>query len=155
LFSVPASLGSLRDIQRGFFCAGRHRTMLVPFELQGHRGARGLKPENTLPSFEIAIDVGVTTIETDVHLTRDGVPILVHNPFLTRELFRSHAGRVLPAADPLIASLTAEEIRSYTADMNPNPLDFPQQDAAPTPLAVQFAQARGIDPYAAPTVADL
>ena len=47
---------------------------MTTFELQGHRGARGLKPENTLPSFEVALDCGVTSLETDVHLTRDGVP---------------------------------------------------------------------------------
>jgi glycerophosphoryl diester phosphodiesterase len=38
----------------------------VSFNLQGHRGARGLKPENTLPAFEVALDIGVTSIETDV-----------------------------------------------------------------------------------------
>ena len=48
---------------------------MASFDLQGHRGARGLKPENTLPAFEVALDLGVTSIETDVHLTRDGVPI--------------------------------------------------------------------------------
>ena len=42
-------------------------------ELQGHRGAMGSAPENTLPSFEIALDCGVTSIETDVHLMRDDV----------------------------------------------------------------------------------
>jgi glycerophosphoryl diester phosphodiesterase len=41
------------------------------FNLQGHRGARGLRPENTLPSFEVALDVGVTSVETDLHRARD------------------------------------------------------------------------------------
>ena len=53
---------------------------MSPFDLQGHRGARGLKPENTLPAFEVALDLGVTSIETDVHLTKDGVPVLAHDP---------------------------------------------------------------------------
>ncbi len=44
----------------------------VPYDLQGHRGARGLRPENTLPAFEAALDLLVTTLEADVHLTADG-----------------------------------------------------------------------------------
>src|SRR5262249_10549099 len=56
-----------------------NRMSAPKFDLQGHRGARGLKPENTLPSFEAAIDAGATTIETDLHRTRDGVPVLVHD----------------------------------------------------------------------------
>ncbi|MGI9611198.1 MAG: glycerophosphodiester phosphodiesterase family protein, partial [Acidimicrobiia bacterium] len=50
------------------------------FDLQGHRGARGLKPENTLPAFEAALDVGVDTLEMDLHLTSDGVVVVWHDP---------------------------------------------------------------------------
>jgi len=46
------------------------------FDLQGHRGARGLAPENTLPAFERALAIGVTTLELDVAITRDGVLVL-------------------------------------------------------------------------------
>ena len=69
LFSVPASLGDHTVVQRGFFTpwAGT----MAAFDLQGHRGARGLRPENTLPSFEIAFDVGVSSVETDLQLTSD------------------------------------------------------------------------------------
>ena len=58
------------------------------YELMGHRGARGLRPENTLPSFEFSLDVGVDSIETDVLLTADHVPILCHEPILTEKLCR-------------------------------------------------------------------
>ena len=44
------------------------------FDLQGHRGARGLVPENTLAAFEAALSVGVSTLELDLGMTRDGVP---------------------------------------------------------------------------------
>src|SRR5438270_13490333 len=77
LFSVPASLGDRMVVQRGFSCA-LALGFMSRFDLQGHRGARGLKPENTLPGFEIAFDVGVTTVETDIHLTSDGVPVPYH-----------------------------------------------------------------------------
>ena len=44
---------------------------VAAFDLQGHRGARGLAPENTLPAFATALGIGVTTLEFDVVLTRD------------------------------------------------------------------------------------
>src|SRR5262249_10726268 len=111
--------------------------MPLPFDLQGHRGARGLKPENTLPSFETAFDGGVTTIETDVHLTADGVPILCHDPFISERLCRRLPGSDAPdpAAQPLVSTLTLAQLRSYAADHNPAPQRFPDQDAAVTPLA--------------------
>ncbi|HZZ79936.1 MAG TPA: glycerophosphodiester phosphodiesterase family protein [Gemmataceae bacterium] len=51
-------------------------------EVQGHRGARGLAPENTLAGFEVALDVGVDSIETDAHLSREGTPVLIHDPHI-------------------------------------------------------------------------
>ena len=60
----------------------------TPFIIQGHRGARAVRPENTLPSFEAALDAGATSLETDVHLTADGVPVLVHDPQLSEAIFR-------------------------------------------------------------------
>jgi glycerophosphoryl diester phosphodiesterase len=53
-----------------------------PFLIQGHRGACGLRLENSLPSFEAALDAGAGSIETDVHLTADGVPVLIHDAVL-------------------------------------------------------------------------
>lgn len=129
----------------------------MSFELQGHRGARGLKPENTLPSFEVAFDLGVTSVETDVHLTRDGVPILVHDPIVSDRLFRLAPDSKSPPPAPnlLVSSLTLPELRGYCADRNPDSRRFPTQDASVTPLAQLFAQEHGIDLYAPPTVADL
>ncbi len=45
------------------------------FDLQGHRGARGHAPENTLPAFERALQIGVSTLELDIGISADGVPI--------------------------------------------------------------------------------
>lgn len=50
----------------------------------GHRGARGLEPENTLRSFRKAIEIGVDYVEGDVHLSRDGHPVVIHDPTLNR-----------------------------------------------------------------------
>ena len=64
-----------------------------PFELHGHRGARGLWPENTLPGFAGALALGVTAIEMDVALTADGVVVLSHDPMLDPSLTRGPDGR--------------------------------------------------------------
>jgi glycerophosphoryl diester phosphodiesterase len=126
------------------------------FDIQGHRGARGLKPENTLPSFEAALDAGVTSIETDVHLTRDAVPVLIHDPFISERLCRLVPGSASPPPAPrlLVSTLTLAQLRGYCADCNPDPVRFPEQDASVTPLAARLAAVRGMHPYAPPTVAD-
>jgi glycerophosphoryl diester phosphodiesterase len=126
-------------------------------DLQGHRGARGLKPENTLPSFEVAIDLGVTSIETDVHLTGDGVPVLIHDAFVSTRLCRLIAGRAAPvlADRPRVGALSLAELQSYRADQNPDPGRFPGQDKGVTPLADTLAASWGIDPFAPPTLRQL
>src|SRR5437868_7813113 len=101
--------------------------MTTPFDLQGHRGARGLKPENTLPAFEVAFDLGVTTVETDLHLSRDGVPVVTHDPEISEHLCRLPEGKAAP--DPLtrppVRALTLAQLRQYRADGNPDPRRFP------------------------------
>jgi glycerophosphoryl diester phosphodiesterase len=127
------------------------------FELQGHRGARGLKPENTMPSFEAALDVGVTSIETDVHLTRDGVPVLFHDEKITPRLCRLRRGQTSPdpATEPLVSSLTLTELRGYLADRNPDRKRFPTQDRAVTRKARWFGLQHALYPYTPPALEDL
>ena len=130
--------------------------MMPVFELQGHRGARGLKPENTLPGFEIAFDLGLSAVETDVHLTRDGIPLIVHDAVISSRLFRRLPGASVPEpSDQLLVScLSREECRGYAADRNPDPGRFPCQDAAVTPLADLFCRQEGMDPFTPPTLTE-
>src|SRR5205085_12358438 len=110
--------------------AGRDSAMTPTFDLQGHRGARGLKPENTLPSFEAALDSGVTSLETDLHLTRDSMVILCHDPIVPGRLCRAPAGDAPLRGEPLlISSLTLGQLRGLRADRNPDPERFPEQDS--------------------------
>jgi glycerophosphoryl diester phosphodiesterase len=127
------------------------------FDLQGHRGARGLKPENTLPSFEVAFDLGVSSVETDVHLTCDGVPVLFHDAHITDQLCRRMpgGGPPFPCHRPLLSSLPFGQLRRYIADRNPDVKRFPGQDTAVTPLAVVFAKQHGLDPFTLPSLSDL
>ncbi len=84
------------------------------FDIQGHRGARGLYPENSLPGFVGAAALGVTSLELDVVLTRDRVPVIFHDLTLTPDLVRGPDGAWLTAPGPAIAGLTAEELAAFT-----------------------------------------
>jgi glycerophosphoryl diester phosphodiesterase len=83
------------------------------FDLQGHRGARGLAPENTLPAFRKALEIGVDTIECDMGITKDGVVVLHHDLRLNPDITRGPDGRWLEKAGPAIAELTFEELQGY------------------------------------------
>lgn len=74
------------------FCLLMPATTLFAFDLQGHRGARGLAPENTLPAFARALSIGVTTLELDVGITSDGIVVVTHNPTLKASLVRNSNG---------------------------------------------------------------
>lgn len=117
------------------------------FNLQGHRGARGLKPENTLPSFEAALDCGVTSLETDLHLTADGFVVLHHDPRLTPGRSRRVSGTVPEVEErPLLSQLTAEDLRSYRVDVV-DTQRFPRQNKTVTPLAETFCFLHDLDPF--------
>jgi glycerophosphoryl diester phosphodiesterase len=83
------------------------------FDLQGHRGARGLAPENTLQAFAAALALGVTTLELDTGVTKDGVVVIHHDRRLNPDIARGPDGRWLEAPTPLIRELTFEELRRY------------------------------------------
>lgn len=82
------------------------------FDLQGHRGARGLLPENTLPAYEQALRIGVTTLELDVGVSSDGVVVISHDRALNPEITRDASGQWL-AAPVLVNSLTFKQLQSY------------------------------------------
>ncbi len=82
------------------------------FELQGHRGARGLFPENTLEGFAATLAIGVHAIEIDVATTAEGVAVVTHDPILNPDITRRN-GEWLPAAGPALRSLSLESLRGY------------------------------------------
>ncbi len=83
------------------------------FDLQGHRGARGLWPENTLPAFAAALSLGVTTLELDAAIAKDGVVAISHDPTLNPDITRDATGKWLEKRGPAIASLTFAELQQY------------------------------------------
>jgi len=83
------------------------------FDLQGHRGARGLAPENTLPAFAQALSIGVTTLELDVGVTADGVVVVHHDRRLNPDIARGTDGRWLRAPTRAIREITFHELQRY------------------------------------------
>ena len=83
------------------------------FDLQAHRGGRGLHPENTLTAFEAAARLGVNTLELDIGITADGVPVVSHdralNPFFTRDA----RGEWLLVRGPLVNKLSLSQLQTY------------------------------------------
>ncbi|MGE0355701.1 MAG: glycerophosphodiester phosphodiesterase [Burkholderiales bacterium] len=104
------------------------------FDLQGHRGARGLAPENTLPSWRKALEIGVDTIECDMAITKDDVVVVHHDLWLNPDLTRGPDGKWLEARGPAIRSLTFEELQRYDVGrIKPGTkyaADFPHQVSA-------------------------
>ena len=101
------------------------------FDLQGHRGARGLAPENTLPSFELAIQHGATTLELDAAVTRDGVIVIHHDRALNPNFARDASGRWLERASRPIHHMTLAEVQAHDIGRikpgTPYAKDFPDQ----------------------------
>ena len=82
-------------------------------EIQGHRGARGLLPENTIPAFERAIELGVDVLELDLGMTRDGVPVAHHDRALDPDRTRDAAGAWLAPPGPFVNTLDLAALSEF------------------------------------------
>ncbi len=117
----------------------------IAFELIGHRGARGLAPENTLPSFAHALSVGVTVLELDTAITKDGVIVIAHDPSLNPNITRDRDGKWLAKPGPAIHSLTFNELQEFDVGrLKPN-----------TDYAKLFPEQKAADGTRIPRLADL
>ncbi|MGF1607991.1 MAG: glycerophosphodiester phosphodiesterase [Kiloniellales bacterium] len=127
--------------------SGDGRPVLPPgFDLQGHRGARGLAPENSLPGFAAAMAVGVTTLEMDAVMTADGVPVLYHDLTLHPIRTRLRGGDWLSWDEPrpALIALSRAELAAYDVGrIRPG-----------TREAERFPQQLGIDGVGIPTLAE-
>jgi glycerophosphoryl diester phosphodiesterase len=101
------------------FAADQNRVMV-----HGHRGARGMRPENTMPAFEYAIAQGVDALELDMYVTKDGVVVVSHDPTLKPPICTG------PKPETKIINLTLAEVRQWDCGAVQNPL-FTQQKTIP------------------------
>ncbi len=99
------------------------------FDKQGHRGCRGLMPENTIPAMLHALDLGVTTLELDIVFTKDSVAVVSHEPFFNHDITTLPNGGFIPAdkeKEYNIFKMTFAETQQYDVGLKPN-FRFPRQ----------------------------
>ncbi len=101
--------------------------------MQGHRGCRGLMPENTISAFLKAIDLGVTTLEMDAVITQDGQVIISHEPFFNHEITTKPGGGYVTEEEEKslnIYRMPYAQVKTYDVGMKLHPR-FPQQQKLP------------------------
>lgn len=102
---------------------------LPTFDVQGHRGARGLRPENTIPAFILALDSGVTTVELDLAVTKDGKLVVSHEPWMSADICLNPAGEEITPKeekDYNIYQMTYTEVQQFDCGSRGNKR-FPEQ----------------------------
>jgi glycerophosphoryl diester phosphodiesterase len=120
-------------------------TPAAAFDLQGHRGARGLAPENTIEAFTTALGIGVTTLEFDLAMTKDGVLVVHHDEWLNPNTTRDTNGQFLAQRGPAIHALTLAEVQRYDVGrLKPG-----------TAYAARFSQQRPVDGARIPKLTDV
>ncbi len=100
------------------------------FDIQGHRGCRGLKPENTIPAFLAALDSGVTTIELDVAITKDKFIVVSHEPWMSAAICLDPAGQPITLKNERkhnIFQMTYDEVKQWDCGLKANER-FPDQE---------------------------
>ncbi len=118
-------------------------------DIQGHRGARGLRPENTWPAFARAIELGVTSLEMDVVIAGDGTVVVSHEPWFSATLCREPSGRPVQLFRRYnLYRMTYEEIARFDCGSRRHPR-FPHQDPVPAPKPRLEEVLRWAEAYAA------
>jgi glycerophosphoryl diester phosphodiesterase len=145
------------DGRPGDFIQADGQIDLARFDAQGHRGARNLRPENTLPAMEVALDFLMTTLETDTGITADNVPVLDHDPHVqAQKCRRLDNGRYTQTDEVLVKDLTVAQLQStYVCDKT---FRGPEQSNEPglSPVTVAFAASRNLRHiYVMPTLPQL
>ena len=99
------------------------------FDVQGHRGARGLRPENTIPAFLIALDSGVTSLEMDLAIMQDKQIVISHEPWMSADICLDTSGKLFTSKEEKkynIYQMTYEQVRQFDCGSKGNE-KFPEQ----------------------------
>jgi glycerophosphoryl diester phosphodiesterase len=111
-------------------CKAPQKNVMAPsFDLQGHRGCRGLMPENTIPAMIRALQLGVNTLEMDAVISKDRQVIISHDPYFNWEISTTPAGNMIEQKDDKqfnIYHMDYAEIQQWDVGRKVNPR-FPQQ----------------------------
>lgn len=112
-----------------------YRVNAIAFDKQGHRGCRGLLPENTIPAMLHALDLGVTTLEMDIVFTQDSIAILSHEPFFNHEITTTPDGNFIKEGEERnynLFNMSFAQTQQYDVGLKPHP-----RFAAQRKIAVQ------------------
>lgn len=102
------------------------------FDLQGHRGARGILPENTMEGFQAAIDFGVNTLELDVVVSKDSMVVVSHEAYMNPKICKDPQGNRIKAKSAFnLYEMTYKEIKAFDCGSLKHP-DFPEQEPRST-----------------------
>jgi glycerophosphoryl diester phosphodiesterase len=115
--------------------AGEKDMKMPAFDIEAHRGGRGLFPENTLVSFAGALSMGVNTLELDIGVTRDSVIVVSHERGLNPDIARGADGNYVAAPGTPLIQLSLDEVKQYdVGQLRPGSIyaaQFPDQHAVP------------------------
>ena len=128
---------------RSFLHSAHAETDMV--YVQGHRGARGVLPENTLPGFAYALSLGIHSLELDVLLTRDNIIVATHNTSLHPDTTRTRSGEWVGADAFEIRNLTLEQLQSFNVGSCRSGSTYQQR----------FNEQRSLDFAAIPALTDV
>ena len=107
-----------------FSIVGLRAEPMQRIQVHGHRGARAMRPENTLPAFEYAIAAGVDALELDMAVTKDNVIVVSHDPILEPPVCSG------PQPKAIIRNLTLAQVKQWECGAVQNP-KFPKQQTVP------------------------
>ncbi len=130
LFLLMACSGSKKTVTPAVSNSNPGQMVQGNFDKQGHRGCRGLMPENTIPAMLHALGMGVTTLEMDVVMTKDKQLILSHESFFNHEISTKPDGTEVSAKEESslnIYQMMYEEVKKYDVGMKSHPR-FPRQE---------------------------
>lgn len=122
---------------------------VTAFDKQGHRGCRGLMPENTIPAMLHAIDLGVTTLETDAVITKDKKVVLSHEPFFNHEISTQPDGSAVTEQEEKnlnIYRMDYAEVEKFDVGMRPHPR-FPRQQKMAVHKPLLAAMIDSVEAY--------
>lgn len=134
-----------------------HMEHFPEFFKEGHRGTRGLMPENTIPSMTKALEDGANIIELDIQISRDNNVIVAHDPYINRQISLLPNGEEIPESDArkyVLYQMPYDSIRKFDVGSKYHE-EFPQQKKFKTYIPLlselidsveQFTRAKGIPP---------
>ena len=132
--SVKLLLGSILSLL-SFVTYAQQSAAQLTVDVQGHRGCRGLRPENTIPAFIHALELGVTTLELDVVVSQDKQLVVSHEPFLSHLICTGPEGEKITAAQEKeynLYQMPYEQIRQCDCGSQKHPR-FPEQQPVAVP----------------------